>query len=150
MGWRRCRCRARSLRLSFLPYPSFPISLSPTLPPSLRLTCGSEVRWRSSTWCRTSGLSLTLPSLPKQVFICSVPPSGSKRRVGRHGTVPPVLIPPYVPDLTLTSGAQIPGHIGRFATKKSFVLFGQKPPSLPAPHPLWGSGAKRLSPPLDR
>ena len=83
--------------------------------------------------------------------MCSVPPSGDEQRVGPLGTVLLVPIPPYVPDPTLTSGAQIPGHLGRFATKKNLLFFSAKnPPSLPAPRPLWGSGAKRLSVPLDR
>ena len=36
------------------------------------------------------------------------------------------------------------------AAQKFVILFGQKPPNLPAPRPLWGSGNLRLSPPLDR
>ena len=35
------------------------------------------------------------------------------------------------------------------AAQKIFAFFGQKPPSLPAPRPLWVSGNLRLSPPLD-
>ena len=35
-------------------------------------------------------------------------------------------------------------------TQRFFIFFGQNPPSLPAPRPLWGSGNKRLSPPLSR
>ena len=51
--------------LSFLHY--LPISLSPTLPSSLRHSCGSEVSVEILDLVPSAGLPLTLVPLPKQV-----------------------------------------------------------------------------------
>ena len=54
-------------------YPSFPIlpSLSPyplPYPPPYGIRVDRKFQWRYPTWCRPSGLPLTLLPLPKQVI----------------------------------------------------------------------------------
>ena len=139
-----CVCERVALCVQLGPstYSSFPIppSLSPyrpTRPPSLRHSYGSEFRWRSSTWCRSSGLPLPLLPLPKQVR-CAVRRRAAKRNelVDMVQCIRSFPLPMYLirPSLQLP---KFPTGLRSVAAQK-IPLFSAKTPEPPRPSPVVG------------
>ena len=84
------------------------------------------------------------PSLSSS-YMCSVPPSGGKQRVGRRGAVHLVPFAPYVPYPTLTLSCPSPGHVGRLPPK-NVCSFQPKTPQPPRPLPIVGVGEQKALP----
>ena len=150
-----CGCVAVGVRPGPSAYPPFPIlpSLSflpylPALLPSLRHSSGSEVLVKILDLVPFFGFTPSPTSPPYASEYCSVLPSDKKNEsVDLVQCIRSLSLPIYLIRPSLLPPKSLTG-LPVCMPPKNTPIFGQKPPSLPAPRPLWGSGNQRLSPPL--